>query len=202
MIARLVSGMALPTQNTTGWDVFNTFVPDPNTSCSYTAPTLDTGYNDALRVYCTEAATPGYGQAAFSDGALGFAIDTWLTGGSDPNTYTVWNVGTITMRYLNARLTLTVTPGQVPYITDFTPIVDTAPTVEQGSSLVVSAGGTAITFNPQFHFIPQVLATVVGSGSALTVTVNSLTATGCTFHVFNSSGTDVGGTINWQATGE
>jgi hypothetical protein len=35
----------------------------------------------------------------------------------------------------------------------------------------------------------------------LIATASSISATGFTAHVFNTAGTEVGGTINWTATG-
>jgi hypothetical protein len=73
--------------------------------------------------------------------------------------------------------------------------------IETSAGVTIGAGGTAVSFPAPFHAAPQVVATCI-SNSALTVTAASVTATGCTFHVWNSSGADVGGTINYTATGE
>ena len=84
---------------------------------------------------------------------------------------------------------------------DFTPTVDTAPTIETGASIAVAAGGTVVVFPQPFHVTPQVVATCI-SNVALTVSVADVTPTQCTFHIWNSAGSDVGGTINYQAVGE
>jgi hypothetical protein len=36
----------------------------------------------------------------------------------------------------------------------------------------------------------------------VTATASSITTTGCTIHVFDHTGGDVGGSVNWVATGE
>ena len=64
----------------------------------------------------------------------------------------------------------------------------------------MAAGGQAIAFAQQFHTAPRVAATVDGT-SALIATKENVTTTGFTAHVFNTGGTDVGGTLDWQATG-
>jgi len=195
----LVSGAAQPSSNTTGWDVFNTFVPDPYLTASYTAPTIDTGYNDNLRAYSTSNVVMGVGQTGLP--SYQFMIDTWLTGGSDPASYEDWTIGYVNMRYLNGQLSLSITAGSVPYITEFAVVVDAAPVIENVANVVIGAGGTAVTFPNPYHSAPYVQATVVGS-SALYATASALSATGCTFHVFDHTGADVGGTITYSATGD
>ena len=196
----LVAGVSPPANNQTGFQCFDLFVPDPFSSCSYIAPTVDTGYNDALRVYATTASSLGAGQSG-SAASLQFEIDTWLTGQSDPATYTPWTIGFVTLRYMNAELVYTgITAGNVSYITDFTPIVDTAPTIESAGSVVIAGGGTTITFPTPYHSPPYVQVSVVGN-TALYATAAAISATGFTAHVWNSSGSDVGGTISWTATG-
>lgn len=194
----LVSGVALPTVNTTGFEPFNSFVPDVVSTASYTAPQVDTGLDDTVRVFATEAAAMGPGQSGVP--SMQLAIDTWLTAGSDLGIFTNWVLGTLPMRFLRSRLTLTVVQGAVPYVTDFTPTVDKAPVIEHADSVVVAPGGTAVTFPSPFHLPPNVQVTPISAGVTSASAV-SITTTGFTAHVFNG-GTDSGGTINWVATGE
>lgn len=200
-VTGLMTGTASPPgANTTGWDVFNLFVPDPVSACSFVTDPIDTGFDDLLRVFL--AASTGFGPGQAGSPTLTYAIDTWLGGQSDPASFTSWpSIGYISMRYLRAKLGYTPVQGALVYIADFVPTIDTAPTVETGNSLVVAAGGTTISFPEQFHVPPQVVATCIGTTS-LTASVAAVTATGCTFHVWNSSGIDVGGTINYEAIGE
>lgn len=195
----LVSGAALPTFNSTGDDAFFFFVPDVVASCSYTTGTIDTGYDADLRVFTTFDS--GFGFDQMGTPSMGAEIDTWLTGSSDPGAYVPWTIGYVTMRYLRDRLVYDPVEGSVSYLTDFTPTVDTAPEIVTGQSVVIAASGTTITFPMPFHFPPQVVGTPISS-SGLYVTVTSVTSTQCVFHVWNSSGVDVGGTINYTATGE
>ena len=105
------------------------------------------------------------------------------------------------VRYLRAQISYAPVQGSLAYIRDFVPTIDTAPTIETGNSLTVGAGGTTIVFPTQFHIAPQVIATCI-SNASLVASVASVSATGCTFHVWNSSGVDVGGVINYEAIGE
>ncbi|HLI23197.1 MAG TPA: phage tail protein, partial [Stellaceae bacterium] len=203
----LVGGAAPPGANTTGWDVFDFFVPDPVSSARYATGAIDTGYNDTLRVFATES----FGQPPsplFVAGppkaspALSVEIDTWLSGAGDPGTFAPWGIGYVSLRYLRAALVYDgIADDNIAYIGDFTPTIDTAPAVETSSGVTIAAGGTTVTFPAQFHAAPQVVATCI-SNAALTVTATGVNATGCTFHVWNSSGSDVGGVINYTATGE
>src|SRR6185437_11856189 len=49
----LTGGVSPPAANTTGWDVFDLFVPDPVSSASFTTDPVDTGFNAELRVFLT-----------------------------------------------------------------------------------------------------------------------------------------------------
>jgi hypothetical protein len=195
----LVTGAALPTSNSTGWEVFDIFVPDPVTTASYTTNTIDTSFNDTLRVYSSIAGSMGPGESGQIDSL--FEIDTWLTGEVDPATYVQWSVGFVTIRYIKARFTLTITPGSVPYITDFTPTGDRDPKIQDVVGVVIAPGGTTVTFPLPYHFPPYVQA-INAAASALLVTVTSITETTFVCHMFNTSGSDVGGTINYRCTGE
>lgn len=196
----LIAGSALPSQNTTGWEVFDVFVPDPVSSASYTSPIIDTGFDDTLRVFSTIAATDGPGETGTPTPSL--AIDTWLTAGSDTGVYTPWVIGTILMRYLKARAVLSsIVQGSVYYISSFVPTIDRTPEEQHAGGVTVAPGGTLIIFPTPFHIAPFVQATAVATTS-LNVTASNITATGFTAQVFNSAGSDVGGVINWSATGE
>ena len=195
----LVAGAALPTNNTTGWQVFNLFVPDPVTSASYIAPTFDTGYNANLRVYSTISYGLGFGNATLP--TMGLEIDTWLNGAADPVVFQPWTIGFINMEYLRAELLYSsILQGGVAYVSDFTSIIDVPNNVEN-AVVVIAGGGSTVTFPTQFHAAPYIEVTVV-SGTALYAEATSITATTAVINVYNNSGTSVGGTVNYSATGQ
>ncbi len=105
------------------------------------------------------------------------------------------------MRYIKARFTLSITPGSVPYITDFTPTGDRTPKIQDITGVSISGGGTIVTFPLPYHFPPYVQA-FNANNTALLLTVTSITTTTFICHMFNTSGSDVGGTINYRVTGE
>lgn len=195
----LISGSALPTINSTGWEVFDIFVVDPVTSATYTSPVIDTVFNDTLRVYETVQASMGPGQSGQAN--ILTYIDTYLTGASDPNIYTTWTIGNVLMRYLKSRFTVTITPGSVPYITDFTPTGDRDPKIQDVVGVVIAPGGTTVTFPLPYHFPPYVQA-YNANNTALLLTSTGITTTTFVCHMYNTSGSDVGGQINYRVSGE
>jgi hypothetical protein len=81
------------------------------------------------------------------------------------------------------------------------PTLDVAAHTESAMGIVIGASGTAITFTNRFHFTPNIQLTVQG-GTGYTASFTAQSATGFTAHVYNSSGSEIGGTIDWTATGD
>lgn len=178
---------------------FNQFVPDPVSSAYYIAPTVDTGYDSNMRVYSTIGTGLGYGQTGTP--TVSMLIDTWLSAGSDLGTFVNWIIGFLTFRYMRAKLSYTgITAGNVSYISDFTPTIDNPSNVENVVA-TISAGGTTVTFPQQFHAAPYVQVTVI-AGAGLYGEATSITPTQCVINVFDNTGTSVGGTVNYSATGQ
>ncbi|MEO6147183.1 MAG: phage tail protein [Sulfuriferula sp.] len=174
------------------------YVPDPVATATYTQNAQDTAYNDTLRLWSIITATPG--PSVSGTPVTAFSLDYWLSGAVDPNVFNAWGSASAQLRYFRGRVT--ETPGIVPsYISVFTITADKqSANKSDGANFVVAAGGTAVTFTATFHAPPFVNCIVIGS-TALFATASNITATGCTIHVFNTSGADVGGTVNWTASG-
>jgi hypothetical protein len=197
----LVTGTASPpTVNSTGWDVFNAFVPDVVPSATYQTQTIDTGYNSNMRVFFNDNSGLGFGQTGVPN--VGFLIDDWLSGGFDPGTYQPWVIGTATFRYLKGELDYApIVGGDISYFTDFVPTVDTTPVTEQsGQSITIAAGGTVVIFPAPFHNPPLIGVTPTSAG-ATSASVTNVTNTQFTYHIWTGA-VDSGGTGSWSATGE
>src|SRR6185437_12161855 len=152
-VTGLVSGASPPSENTTGWDVFNVFVPDPVPSARYTTDAIDTGFDDDLRV--TSAIVTGLGPGEAGTPALAFSIDTWLTGESDPESFVPWTIGFVNMRHIRGRIDYDpIVAGAVSYIAHLVLTIDTSPRLESGGSFDVAAGGSVLAFPTAFHFPP------------------------------------------------
>ena len=112
--------------------------------------------------------------------------------------FEVWGLGFADARYIKQKVRMQSSVGQM-FLQQFIPVADQVERTETGSA-TVGIGGTAITFTQRFFFTPNIQATASGT-SALIVMKSSEAETGFTVQVFNTSGVDVGGVIDWQATG-
>jgi len=199
----LAAGTAPPSVNTTGWDVFNLFVPDPIGAARYTTNPIDTGFDDDLRVQAQFTTGLGSGQSGAP--AIAFSIDTWLSSAVEPYAFTLWTIGFVNMRHLRGRLDYSpINPGAVSYLEDFTITIDTSPRVESGGSFDVAAGGSVLVFPSNYHFPPFMPApnVLAPSGAGYYATATNVSATQVTITIFDHSGNSVAGTVSWSATGE
>lgn len=179
-----------------GFDTFNTFVINPYATCTYEAAEIDIGFDDTVRIWADITSALGPGETGIANPQL--SIDYKLAAGSYDG-FEDWSIGNREARYFKFKLTLTTADG-IAYISAFTPTIDNQEDTQSANSVAVAVSGTTITFSPQFHLTPFVKVQAVGT-SARTAMADSVTTTGFTAYVFNSSGTDVGGTINWEAKG-
>ncbi len=110
-----------------------------------------------------------------------------------------WTIGNIEARFVKFRLALDTSKG-LAKVTGFKPTVDLFERTEGAKGVILGAGGAAVAFARAFHVAPRVAVTVDGT-TALIATKENVTMTGFTAHVFSTGGSDVGGTVDWQATG-
>ncbi len=198
-----VSGSLVPdSQNLAsadGWDTFDLFDPNPVNSYVYTSKEKDLGFDAIdMRVWNDHVASFGRGVTG-SGPTVTLELD-YRTASGTYDGYENWTVGTIDGRYVKSRISVDVLAGGAAIISTFTNTFDAEERTESDSDVVVAVSGTAITFTTPFHVKPAVTLQVDG-GSALIPVKGSVTTTGFTAFVYNTSGTDVGGTIDWVATG-
>jgi hypothetical protein len=187
--------------------LWNDFVYNPFPSCAYQGAVIDSGFASNDRVWGSVG--------CFVPPTAGGSVDPLIELQTSPDNitwsgYAPWTIGTADTRYYQMEFVIDTTDGDTPCINSFIPTVDAVQQTLTGSGVTIAGGGTAVCFTAAgisttagaqtFHNAPVVTASAVGS-AALTAVVNSVTATGCTVHVFNSSDTDVGGTVNISATG-
>lgn len=179
------------------WDTFDEFVPNPYTTCYYVPKTdIDIGFVDDVRVWSDINATLGPGETTGSP--MPFTEIDYHEG-TEFDGYESWTIGLLRARYVRLRLGLTPADG-ICYISRYRINVDVAEQSESGSGVVVPSSGLLITFSNPFHNAPSIQITVAG-GAALVATYTGASGTAFTVHVYNMDGTEVGGTINWTATG-
>ena len=180
-----------------GFETFDSFVPNPVANATYVAPVFDVDFDDTVRVWADIASALGPGEATgVADPVLeiDYRKDSDTFDGFDP-----WTIGDIEARFVKFRLVLDTSKG-LAKVTGFKPTVDLFERTEGAKGVTVGAGGQAVAFARAFHVAPRVAVTVDGT-TALIATKENVTTTGFTAHVFSTGGADVGGTVDWQATG-
>ncbi len=199
---RAVSGgtparITVPAQTGLGWEVFDQFVPNPYTTCTYEAPAIDKSIDGSLRVYADIVSELGPGETTGIANPL-HSIDYKLSAGSYDG-FEPWVVGYADFRYLKTKLTLDTSVGNCA-IRGFNTVADGQAREETGSNITVGASGQAVTFSRPFHSAPIVQARNEGS-TPLLPTVTGTSGSGATIHLYNTSGTEVGGVGGYTATG-
>lgn len=111
-----------------------------------------------------------------------------------------WSVGVATFRYVKNKIVFNNIAGSVYSVSGFTFTVDNIEKVQKAINVNISAGGSLITFPNKFHALPFVRVFAEGT-SSLYATYEQVTTTSFIFHIWNDSGTDVGGVGSWEAIG-
>lgn len=182
-----------------GWGTFDTFVSNPYPVCSAEMDTLDASFDAVFRIWADLHSFTPPTSAGSAIPALYVdykkAADAYLG-------YQPWAVGTITAEFVKFKVTLDTTLG-VSCIDKFAPHIDTPGTILSGNNVTIAPGGTAITFATRYHLTPFVVThTITPTIPAPRFgTVTNVSATGFTAHVYDITGTDVGGAVNWSSTG-
>ena len=202
LIRHRVNGRLVPDSqdiaSASGWDTFDVFVPNPVALAYLQGAELDAGFDSSdLRLWGTTTATLGPGETGVADPRLEMKYKP------DAGVYSAWQewtVGTVPLsRFITTRSKIDTSTG-VPYITQFTSTLDEEEDTKTGSGEAISIGGTTVSFASSFHTAPIVSAWAEGS-TPLIVQVFNVTATGFDAKVFNTSASDVGGTISYSARG-
>lgn len=182
-------------------DIFDVCVPDPYPTCTYTAPEIDIGFDDSARAWGDIISTVAPGDDEPDDPQL--QLD-YRAEAAAYDGFENWTIGFATGRYFQHRFTFTTANG-ILIFTGFRPTVDAEESGRHAEGIVVDAGGTTITFTPNFHNVPNLQVTAQGAAGspseARFAYYENLTAAGARIHVTNPAGTSLGGTANWSATG-
>jgi hypothetical protein len=178
------------------WTLFDEAVPDPSLTQEYEAPEQDLGIDGTVRAYgeVVSALLPGETGIANTDAFIDSKRSAGAYGG-----FVEWGIGYFIARYIKQKFTAAVADG-LQCISEYSPSVDAERRTEEASNVVVPPGGLTITFTDEFFLQPSITAAVV-SATAATYTITAQSMADFTIKVFNSAGTDIGGTINWQAKG-
>lgn len=183
-----------------GFDTFDNFINNPETTVSYETPELDVGSDVTARVLVPLVARLGPGETG--NIVVDVEIDYREAAGSYDG-FEAWTGGVITFRYVKAKITVDTT-NNVPYLDQFAIKVDAVPRSESNNNETVGASGTSIVYATPFNSEPSLDVTVYDAGSPptpATAVITSQSKTGFTVFLYNSSGTPIAGAVNWRAEG-
>ncbi len=189
------SGSTLPGQNTTGWDVFNTFVPDPGTSAQFYPyqDTVDTKFDANKRVWVTAELIPGPGELGtpktvddifniISCQSSKFTSSFFNPTSSD-RSHLVPGVNTaiVKERWVYSYIDYTPKSGNICYLDNFQMTIDNAPVSTPLGSVSISSSGTTLNYSDYglaYHQTPTVQVTPSGGiatgGNAVVTSSNAL----------------------------
>jgi hypothetical protein len=180
-----------------GFEIFDNYVYSPVSSATYEAPEQDIGFDDTVRVWASINAALGPG-VVVGVADPDYQIDYKLAAGAYDG-FEVWSIGNVPARFIKQRFVLTTSVG-LAKATGFLPTIDKDEVPQGARGVVVASGGTTIVFPKPYHNIPRVQVTP-DAASALIATKKSVTTAQFVAQVFNTTPTDVGGVIDWEAVG-
>ena len=180
----------------TDWATFDSYVINPVALCTYEGVQLDSLSDGDERLWVDEDSNLGPGVASGAPDPNFYIRYRKLADAY--NAYQLWGIGFVTARYIQGKIIMDTTKG-IPLITGMKIVSDRSESVQGAVDVVVPSTGLVITFSPQYRLLPRLSVSVKGSSLNATYTAN--TVTGFTAHVFDITGTEVGGTISWSASG-
>lgn len=160
-------------------------------------PEIDIDFDDQARVWGEVTSQMVWSDIGVANPTL--EIDYRLEGvnydGFEP-----WSVGLADLRYVKNRITFNNIAGEVYTVSDFNFTVDNIEKIQKATKVNIAASGSLITFPTPFHAIPFVRVFAEGT-SSLFATYEQVTTTSFIMHIWDQSGTDVGGVGSWEAIG-
>ena len=188
---------SLSLASASGWDTFDVFVVDPVIEAIYEVAEIDLTFDSVVRLYAELEGIIGPGESGGADPIL--LIDHRKSSASYDG-FEEWSVGSAELQFVKAKIKIVTATG-IASLAVTKIILDVEERTEGATSVsVAGSGGTVITFATPFHFVPRVNLTV-DSGSALFPTKASVTRTQFRAHIWNFSGGEPGGTLDWEAEG-
>jgi hypothetical protein len=181
----------------TGNEWIDEWVPDPYKTCTYEAAEIDKGVDATTRIWLENVAVLGPG-VTVGTANPSQQIDYRLQAGSYDG-FEDWSLGSVNFRREKSRLVLDTTVG-LAKISGFKTVIDKEPVTEEKHGLAIGAGGQTVTFDNVFHGTPQITP-LSDDATPKIATHTADSATGTTLHLYNTSGTEVGGTGGYRARG-
>jgi hypothetical protein len=189
----------VPLSQNTGYseDMWNEVVPNPVATSSYETNEIDSSVEALVRISASIDSMLAPGTTGIANPQL--QVD--YRGESDSyDGFEDWEIGEVTARYAKFKITNDNINDGIAIIEGFTTILDAREREEKNTNVTVAPGGTSIVFDQEFRLTPFIEVGVIGGGGLIAESAGDST-TGFTFHIYNSSGTSVGGTGKWKAIG-
>ncbi len=180
------------------WRVFDEFVPDPQTICTYESPEIDIGFDDNVRILgdIQSALRGNTGGVANPKLSIDYKLNADAYDGFED-----WSIGNAICQQVKHKLTLDTSIG-IAIVTGFAPTVDLKEHTDK-EEFTVPSGGATVTFAHAFHRPPFPSSEIVSANSGVPAfaTVTNVTETGADVNVYNLSNIDVGGAAILTLTG-
>lgn len=192
----LVPESTLDADQLTNVELFEQFVPYPEAVCSYESPEVDIGKDGDVRIW---ASVPGRFRADVTGQFLPAVEVDYRASVGAYDGFQPWTIGQVTVRFVKYKFTVHTSDGR-PVVRDFVNVIDTVERQENVDGITIGAGGQAITFQTPFFNVPTVYFDN-DSATVLIATSTGVSETGFTGHLYNTSGTQVGGTGKYRAIG-
>lgn len=192
----LVPESTLAANAHTNVELFEQYVPYPQAVCSYESLEIDIGQDGDVRIW---ASADGAFRSDVAGQFLPVVEVDYHTAAGAYDGYQPWTIGQVSARFVKYKFTINTSDGR-SFVRDFVNVVDTVEREEIVSGITIGAGGQAITFQIPFFNVPTVYFDN-DSATVLIATSTGVTETGFTGHLYNTSGTQVGGTGKYRAIG-
>jgi len=180
----------------TNVELFEQFVPYPVASCTYESPEVDIDADGRIRIWSQIAGRlrSDVSGVVAPHTEIDYRVLSGAYDGFQP-----WTIGEVDARFIKFRLVLDTSDGKA-IITEFGNVADALEREEVVSGISIGASGTPISFATPFFNVPYITFEPDESTPKI-ATITVPTKTGFTGHLYNTSGTQVGGTGKYTAKG-
>lgn len=164
--------------------------------------TSDSSNAVTVETFCTEGTSSYEGWRAFD-----YSSGSWWSFAADTRDVTYWGewlpivAGSQLGRWFNNRIRAEfLDESSKISVREYERVLD-MPDLSDKDTVAISSGGTAVTFNRVFQVAPSLAHGLINGATGDTVDITSLTATGFTATVYDSSGSTKAGTLSYIVNG-
>ena len=198
------SGGASGTVSSTGNYEFDAVVDLGGTFTSRLLPSITQGLIDRVNLFDSASGNiddrAGNWDGNAASGCSSILYFAYSTDGSTYSDFQKCLAGSdATFRYVKFRLDMTSLGDVSPIVTALSVQIDMPDKIVSEKDKSIGSGGTAITFPSAFKIAPAIGVTIQSGATGDYFTISSVSATGFTINLYNSSAGGKTGTINYLA---